>query len=392
MIATIARYGRLITLPASFVVTLVLSRHHGTEAVGQYTYLMSIIGLASLFSVFGTGQSMWAANFFQSPEESLRVNILITIATSIFVSGGLFIAWKLSILPPTWGPQLITICISSTFIAAINMCLKNYHLFRGRMDLSYTNDIALYALLIAGFSATCYFGHQDIPSVILLALLGTVIMFSAPYHIVTALTNRSPVSLAYLQSSAITMVGGFLGLMSYRIVYLVIGRIFDEASLGYFALVATTCDACILLISSMMIGDLRKIKDGHDEILRPLLRKQILLSASASLAIIIVGPQIISTAYNVDASQITGFIWPAGLSIILTVTYKYIQNILLLQNGTNAYFTSNFILLTAIFMALLIGHNTPIQVAWSSTLAQLFTTLFLFLRNRSLIGFHHAQN
>ena len=58
MIKTVQRFGRIATFALSFLISLVIVRLYGTEVMGNYTYLMTIITFLILLVSFGTNQTI----------------------------------------------------------------------------------------------------------------------------------------------------------------------------------------------------------------------------------------------------------------------------------------------------------------------------------------------
>lgn len=377
MLKIFERFGRYATFPLGFLLSILINRRLGIEAVGEYNYWGTVISLASAVALFGTGQSMWSLYGDRKEQDISLIFFQFFLCSVPLISVFVVVNFIFSEISPIKALLLFF----SIFLMALNAYVKNFEVLVGRLYRNYLNDLAYYAfaifLVMAGFAV-----EWDILIIYSGSLFFAFILFFRDFA--RSLVARRWVwliNLTAFRRSMYALSGVFIGLAAYRAVILFAGNQFSSDQLGYFTLVYVMVDAFVTLQTSLMVADMHAIRKGEEGAVKKSLLYQIGIGTAGAGGLLIAGEWIVSILYQVSTVEVRPLLVPFSVVLLMSGCYKFTQNYALAKGRDVDYMLGNVGLFMIVIVAIVvIRPGSILSLAWCYGFALTVSTMLGILR------------
>lgn len=371
------RFGRYATFPLGFVLSVLISRNLGVDAIGEYSYWGTVISLTSAVALFGTGQSMWSLYGERTEREISRIFFQFFLCSIPLITiFGLFFYFYSKI---TLYKAFLIFC--AIFFMALNAYVKNFEILVGRLYKNYLNDFFYYAFAVVLVVSGALAG-VDILILYCGSLLFALLLFIKSFaKALVAGPWIWLVNLAMFKRSMYALGGVFIGLAAYRVVILFAGNEFSSAQLGYFTLVYVMVDAFVTLQVSLMIADMHAIRRGERSATKKSLLWQLVIGVAGAGGLLVGGEWIVSILYKVPTVEIRPLLLPFSIVLLMSTSYKFIQNYALAKGRDVDYLLGSVALFTTVTCSIvLIGPVSIVSLSWCYVLGLFSSVMFCILR------------
>lgn len=377
------RIGRYITLPLAFLMSAAVSQNLGIDAVGYFGYWGTVISLISTVIVFGTGQSMWGKLANMGEAASAQVFLQIYILISCVVAAPLLLcAYVLGM-----NLQLTSLLTAAVLLMSFNTFVKNHDALHGRLARFYINDAVYYSvgLLILFLGLV---SPNNIIMVYVVPLFSVALFFSSSFiRKILGEPWEFRLSFEMLAGSFSALVGVLVGLFAYKLIIMYAGSALNSVQMGYFVLLYSILDALVMLQASLLMADMKQLRENGERHLKKVLFFQLILAVLVTIGFIAAGPLVISLAYNVNIEVVRSLLFPFLVLFLFMIPYKVFQNYALANGKALFYVNSNFALLGVSSILLALSNpSTPSALLWNQAFALaaviLFMVLFYYMQKR----------
>jgi O-antigen/teichoic acid export membrane protein len=352
MIKTVQRFGRIATFALSFLISLVIVRLYGTEVMGNYTYLMTIITFLILLVSFGTNQTILSSFEKSNIDKAIKVNIKLYLFTFTVLAIVTSILMYFNMILKEKDFYYLLILFSVVFIAAISNIFKYTSIVKEKVEEFYFIDIGLYlSLLICILIFSCF--NIDILFTIAIAYAFYFILFYFIYkrdiHIKEILFDTK-IEVSYLKNSFYSLLATAFLMLSYKFNIYYIEASYSKLELGLYVISMIIIDTIIMFLASFMLVDINKLKKSNFFYIGKYIGKYIVLSILILIFINFYGYQVLELVYNVNDRRIEEFLNIMKFTIPIILILKVIQNYFIINNKIKIYLLNGFIF----FISLLI--------------------------------------
>ena len=352
MIKTVQRFGRIATFALSFLISLVIVRLYGTEVMGNYTYLMTIITFLILLVSFGTNQTILSSFEKSNIDKAIKVNIKLYLFTFTVLAIVTSILMYFNMILKEKDFYYLLILFSVVFIAAISNIFKYTSIVKEKVEEFYFIDIGLYlSLLICILIFSCF--NIDILFTIAIAYAFHFILFYFIYkrdiHIKEILFDTK-IEVSYLKNSFYSLLATAFLMLSYKFNIYYIEASYSKLELGLYVISMIIIDTIIMFLASFMLVDINKLKKSNFFYIGKYIGKYIVLSILILIFINFYGYQVLELVYNVNDRRIEEFLNIMKFTIPIILILKVIQNYFIINNKIKIYLLNGFIF----FISLLI--------------------------------------
>lgn len=297
----------------TFFNTILITRHLGPKNYGEYTLVLSILGMLVVVWNFGLG-ALLTKDIAQEPEKvGQYVNGVVTISTSIALVSTviLWVVMRQQGYDNHIVASVIIFALASYFTSISGVFESVFSAFR-RMEfnsaLSIARPVFLFAALLIAVRMT-----PDVTIIFLCQLSASFLIFVMALFFVRRFTKPSflfdfEFLFTLMKKGTTFLLISVVHIVLYRIDHLMLSSMIGNESLGFYGAATTLIDIVltffpVLIVSSAypVLADLyKKDKEEMTRVFHVLYKYLMLIGIPASLGIFLLGDEIITVIYGVE--------------------------------------------------------------------------------------------
>jgi len=387
MIKIVQRFGRIATFALSFLISLIIVRLYGTEVMGNYTYLMTIITFLILLVSFGSNQTILSSFEKSNVDKAIKINIKLYLFTFtlLLIIGSVLMYFNMILKEKDF--YYLLILFSVVFIAAISNIFKYTSIVKEKVEEFYFIDIGLYLSLLSCISVFSYL-NIDILFVIATAYTLFFILFYFIYkseiHIKEILFDTK-LEMSYLKNSFYSLLATVFLMLSYKFNIFYIEANYTKSELGLYVISMIMIDTIIMFLASFMLVDINKLKNSNFIYIGKYIGKYIALSILILIFINFYGYQVLELVYDVNDRRIEEFLNIMKFTIPVILVLKVIQNYFIINNKIKIYLLSGFIFLVSLLIINNLNRGDVYTIMYNYVYSSIIVVIF------SLIFFLYSK-
>lgn len=329
--ASVMMASQMVTWILSLVITIILPRYLGAEAIGQLRLASSIWALVAIVAAFGM-DSFLIKEIAQSPNETGRLlSTSLILRLAIFLVGSLVVAAYLQVVGYSARTILIVTIIGfSSLIGQIAFPIDAS--LRGLERMEFTSMAGVIsAALLTAMRLLLLLLKQDVVAIAAVAIFAAVVNLAILYF---SLRRLQPLRFTFQWGFAKTVLSSSLpfflvgvGIVVYHeIDVLVLSWLLTEQSIGWYGVVDTLFGSMLFvpnIIMSVLFPTLSRLVISDRAAFVGLARKvfewMAVVSVPLGLGMMIIANQVIALLFGAEFVNSGPIL--AVRSIVLIMTY-----------------------------------------------------------------------